>query len=92
MAKLHDTGNPMQLYQESCDGEPEIIPLSKNGVEFTVLARSTPTAENGINLEIAGTLLYGTVVFTNVVDEAFCSLSENQIRTLECCTAIVQHS
>lgn len=87
---VYDVPDPKALFEENCNDASKVTHIGSKDSRFAALTHVTPDLDDGINMQLDGTLLYGTVVFV-CVDEAeeLHSLLPKQLEQLSLCTKVV---
>lgn len=79
---VRDVPDPKELFREMCSCECRVLDLHSNAPGLSALTHNEPDIDAGINLEVSGTLLYGSIVFVNVVEGELTSLTDSQLDLL----------
>ncbi len=79
-----DAAGPEELFLSKCEATPSVMELNKVSSGLRALACNSVDTGSLVNMELAGELMYGPVVFYCISSGGEkCDLTEEQLESLE---------
>lgn len=87
---VYDVPDPAKLFTEHCGDEAKVTHISGQTDGLAVLTHVTPDLDDGINMQVGGTLFYGMIVFVCTdANDTILPLTSQHIEQLKSCAKVV---